>query len=138
MRDVMRSGLLISGMFRSGTTLLSRMFSAYPECLVVSDPFVYFFKAYRNFHLARVGAQGWLPDEPTPDYFGATHGDLLQPPHAVMRAAEKRGGIDGGEERAPGGQAGKSGKMRKHGRLPGKDRDGFLAFHMDRVPGAPG
>ncbi len=61
--------LLVQGMFRSGTTLLSRMLSARPENLLVTDPFVYFFKAYRNFQMERHAAGSWRPDEPTSDHF---------------------------------------------------------------------
>lgn len=74
----MTQDLLISGMFRSGTTLLSRMLSARPEYLIVSDPFVYFFKAYRDHHLQRAGATGWHPDEPTSDWFLSPHHGALQ------------------------------------------------------------
>ena len=72
----MTRGVLLSGMFRSGTTLASRILSASPRTLVVSDPFVYFFKAYRNFHLERAGATGWHPDEPTSDHFCSAHEDV--------------------------------------------------------------
>lgn len=68
--------LLLSGTYRSGTTLLSRMLSARPECLVVADPFVYFFKAYRNFHMERAGATGWHPDEPFSDHFLARNEEV--------------------------------------------------------------
>ncbi len=63
----MRS-IALSGMFRSGTTLLSRILSAHPQALVVADPAIYFFKAYRDHHLA---AAGWPidPERPTPDWF---------------------------------------------------------------------
>ncbi len=74
----MTANLLVSGMFRSGTTLLSRMVGAAPECLLVADPFVYFFKAYRNHHLERSGARGWHPDEPTSDLFLSPHRDVLR------------------------------------------------------------
>jgi len=45
------------------------MLSAQPENLIVTDPFVYFFKAYRNFHMTRHATSGWDPDEPTSDHF---------------------------------------------------------------------
>ncbi len=63
----MGTQLLIAGMFRSGTTLLSNLLSDHPQGLVVSDPFVYFFKHYRNLHLQKLGLSDWHPDEPTPD-----------------------------------------------------------------------
>ncbi|MFT7485644.1 MAG: hypothetical protein ACI9F9_001494 [Candidatus Paceibacteria bacterium] len=70
--------LLIAGMFRSGTTLLSRLLSDHPEGLVVSDPFVYFFKHYRNLHMRKLGLSDWHPDEPTPDYFGGARRKLFE------------------------------------------------------------
>ncbi|TDJ74615.1 MAG: sulfotransferase [Planctomycetota bacterium] len=76
--------LLLSGMFRSGTTLLSRMLGAGPECLVVADPFIYVLKAYRSFHLARAGATDWDPEEPTSDHFFARHADV----NAAILAAD--------------------------------------------------
>lgn len=76
--------LLIHGMFRSGTTLLSRMLGAAPGHLVVSDPFVYFFKAYRA-HLAELhGLREVDPDEPTSDHFLSTDQEL----HQVIAAAD--------------------------------------------------
>jgi len=74
----MTTQLLVAGMFRSGTTLLSNLLSDHPNGLVVSDPFVYFFKQYRNFHLAKLGLSDWKEDEPTPDYFGGVRGELLE------------------------------------------------------------
>lgn len=65
--------LFIHGMFRSGTTLLSRMLSAAPQNLFVTDPFVYFFKAYRDHHYRAAGARGWDPSEPTSDHFLSPH-----------------------------------------------------------------
>lgn len=60
--------LLVIGMFRSGTTLLSHILSAHPQMLVVSDPFIYFFKAYRSFLYQKKHAS-FHPDEPTSDFF---------------------------------------------------------------------
>jgi len=51
----MTRGLLISGMFRSGTTLLSRIISAHPHALAISDPFVYFYKVLRSSVTAAAG-----------------------------------------------------------------------------------
>lgn len=67
----MTRGLLISGMFRSGTTLLSRMISAHPRALAVSDPFVYFYKVLRSHIAAQEGlmidasapSSTWFDDE---------------------------------------------------------------------------
>ena len=38
----------ITGMFRSGTTLVSRMFHSHPEIACASDPFAPVFKMFRN------------------------------------------------------------------------------------------
>lgn len=70
--------LLIAGMFRSGTTLLSNLLSDHPEGLVVSDPFVYFFKHYRNLHMQKLGIADWDANEPTPDYFGGARRELFE------------------------------------------------------------
>jgi hypothetical protein len=40
--------VFISGMFRSGTTLISRMIQSHPEIACASDPFAPIFKAFRN------------------------------------------------------------------------------------------
>jgi hypothetical protein len=53
----MPANVLLSGVFRSGTTLLSRVLSAHPDALVVSDPSIYFFKAYRDFHFEQAGLE---------------------------------------------------------------------------------
>ena len=53
----MPDNVLLSGVFRSGTTLLSRVLSAHPDALVVSDPSIYFFKAYRDFHFEQAGLE---------------------------------------------------------------------------------
>lgn len=76
--------LLVAGMFRSGTTLLSRILSAHPRCLLVADPFVYFFKAYRNALLAGAGPTRCSPDEPTSDLFH-------DPEHGLWRELIERG-----------------------------------------------
>ena len=70
--------LFIHGMFRSGTTLLSRMLSAAPGHLFVTDPFVYFFKAYRNYHYTAAGARDWSPSDPTSDHFLSPHHEANQ------------------------------------------------------------
>lgn len=75
---MMNGSVLIAGMFRSGTTLLSSLLSDHPQCMVISDPFVYFFKLYRDFHLKALGLTDWQPAEPTPDYFGGARRDLFE------------------------------------------------------------
>jgi hypothetical protein len=44
----MSSNFLVSGMFRSGTTMLARMLHANPNIVCASDPFAPLFKSYRN------------------------------------------------------------------------------------------
>ena len=38
----------ISGMFRSGTTMIARMLHANPNIVCASDPFAPIFKSFRN------------------------------------------------------------------------------------------
>ena len=40
--------LFISGMFRSGTTLMARMINSHPNICLASDPYAPIFKCYRN------------------------------------------------------------------------------------------
>ncbi len=61
--------VLVHGMFRSGTTLVSRMLGAPRGNLVVADPFVYVFKAYRALLHERFGARSIRPEETTSDWF---------------------------------------------------------------------
>ena len=72
--------LLVSGMFRSGTTLVSRILSAHPAALVVSDPYVYFFKALRDHHRRALGL-GAMGGRPTPHWF-------LDPDQVVLQAIQ--------------------------------------------------
>jgi hypothetical protein len=47
--------LFVSGMFRSGTTLVARMLNAHPQVSFASDPYLPFFKTFRTFQAARKG-----------------------------------------------------------------------------------
>ena len=67
--------LYLNGMFRSGTTLMTQVLSAHPEMLVVGDPYVYFFKGYRNQFFEDHHQSNWIFDEPMPDYF---HDDKIE------------------------------------------------------------
>jgi len=60
--------LFVSGMFRSGTTLLGRMLNAHPRIAVASDPYLPFFKALRSREAADLGIAS-SPDEPLGDYY---------------------------------------------------------------------
>lgn len=76
MSKVPTSRVLVHGMFRSGTTLVSRMLGAPQGNLVVADPFVYVFKAYRALLHERFGARPITPEETTSDWF-------LDPDHGM-------------------------------------------------------
>lgn len=58
--------LLITGMFRSGTTFLARALNSHPEMIVASDPFFRFYRAGRNLSFQGTGFDMSLPME---DYF---------------------------------------------------------------------
>jgi len=60
--------VIVCGMFRSGTTLLSRSLSVHPEAVIVPDPYVYFFKGYYR-HLARQEGVAVDREETTSDFF---------------------------------------------------------------------
>ena len=57
---------------------MTKMLSAHPKALVISDPYVYFFKGYRNFHYARAGIVGFDPTGPMSDHFMDSHHDVLR------------------------------------------------------------
>jgi len=46
------NSFFITGMFRSGTTLISRMFQSHPEIACASDPYAPLFKEFRNQYAA--------------------------------------------------------------------------------------
>ena len=46
--------LLLTGMFRSGTTLFAYMLNANKNINLVSDPFAPFFKSFRNFYAKKI------------------------------------------------------------------------------------
>lgn len=75
---MMNSSIFLTGMFRSGTTLMSKILSAHPAMLVVSDPYIYFLKAYRNFLYEQYGGIHWHPDEPMSDYFCDKNYSILE------------------------------------------------------------
>jgi hypothetical protein len=68
--------LFVSGMFRSGTTLLARMLNAHPDIVLASDPFLPFLKQLRDELAAEVlPRQDVRPMAPLGDYF-ADAGEL--------------------------------------------------------------
>jgi hypothetical protein len=46
------NSFFITGMFRSGTTLISRMFQSHPEIACASDPYAPLFKEFRNQYIS--------------------------------------------------------------------------------------
>ncbi len=74
--------VLVLGMFRSGTTLVSRLLGGHPACRIVSDPYLYFFKAYRDFLASEIGFPV-NPEAPTPHFAFGKQRQLLE----VMESA---------------------------------------------------
>jgi len=60
--------LFVTGMFRSGTTLLGRMLNAHPQLAVASDPYMPFFKSFRSTVAACLG-QDIPAAAPLDDYY---------------------------------------------------------------------
>jgi len=65
----MQTLLFITGMFRSGTTLLSRIIQAHPDCCCANDPLLPFFKEIRNVVAKDNDVQLLRQDEPISDYY---------------------------------------------------------------------
>ncbi len=68
--------LFVSGMFRSGTTLLARMLDAHPRIALASDPYLPFFKAFRTRMAAGLGIVVDA-DAPLGDYYFSATGLAL-------------------------------------------------------------
>ena len=80
----MNSQFLVSGMFRSGTTMLARMLHSNPAIVCASDPFAPIFKSYRNAVSADLlGACD--ANAPLHDYY------LDRTQNALFQEAQKRG-----------------------------------------------
>src|SRR5688572_29832929 len=62
------ANFLVTGMFRSGTTLLARMLHANRNLICASDPFAPLFKSYRNLVGRRYRAE-FDADSPFHDYY---------------------------------------------------------------------
>ena len=77
----MTTNFLITGMFRSGTTMLARMLHANKNIVCASDPFAPIFKSFRNTVLL-ANMQTVDPDSPLHDYYFDTQPrktfDLIQ------------------------------------------------------------
>lgn len=62
--------VFITGMFRSGTTLIARMLHAHPQIAFASDPYARLFKAFRNSAVQSVLGAGQIdPAAPLDDYY---------------------------------------------------------------------
>lgn len=61
--------LFVTGMFRSGTTLIARMLASHPALAFASDPYAPLFKAIRNAVAARRAVESFNEDAPLDDYY---------------------------------------------------------------------
>ncbi len=62
--------VFVTGMFRSGTTLLARLLNAHSRIAFASDPFARLFKAFRNTVAAQTLPAGeWKAAAPLDDYY---------------------------------------------------------------------
>ena len=69
--------LFVTGMFRSGTTLLAKMLDAHGEICCANDPYLPLFKEFRNEIEAQDKTPGYL-NRPLDDYyFDAYYNDLM-------------------------------------------------------------
>jgi hypothetical protein len=64
----MSGNFLITGMFRSGTTMLARMMHSNPNVVCASDPFAPIFKSYRNV-VAKTIEDKFDENSPLNDYY---------------------------------------------------------------------
>jgi len=63
------NSFFITGMFRSGTTLISRMFQSHPEIACASDPYAPLFKEFRNQHVSNLKDFVLESESPHDDYY---------------------------------------------------------------------
>ena len=61
--------LFVTGMFRSGTTLIARMLASHPAIAFANDPYAPLFKALRNAVAARETCEAFDSDAPLDDYY---------------------------------------------------------------------
>lgn len=65
-----RRFVFLTGMFRSGTTLLARMLNAHPRVVIASDPYFQLLKAFRNTVVKEVcGERNLDGNAPLDDYY---------------------------------------------------------------------
>ena len=70
---VKKSSILLFGMIRSGTTLLSKALSAHPKMEVASDPYLQYFKYFRNEIFLANGFKDYDKNYPISDNFLSPH-----------------------------------------------------------------
>ncbi|WP_163538895.1 sulfotransferase [Gracilibacillus sp. YIM 98692] len=73
---------IITGMPRSGTTLISRILDAHPNSIAPPDPYFGFFREFRNALFEELGID-YNKEEPLHDYF---YGNNTHKKHAIMNA----------------------------------------------------
>ena len=84
-------GFLVTGMFRSGTTMIARMLHTNPEIVCASDPFLPIFKAFRNHHALKLD-KAYDPASPFHDYY---FDDLQQKIYRSQAAGSFDAGVEG-------------------------------------------
>lgn len=72
-----RTPFLISGMYRSGTTLLTKMLNAHPACCGVDDPFFQFFKAFRNELAVELYCGDFDLQSPIDEHFDSPYPEVI-------------------------------------------------------------
>jgi hypothetical protein len=60
--------VFVTGMFRTGTTLLGRLLNSHREISIATDPYKAFFKTFRN-EIAQINNIDVKPDSPFNDYY---------------------------------------------------------------------
>lgn len=71
--------ILLTGVFRSGTTLLAKLLTFHPRILLATDAYLFYFRQVRNYWYRQKAEGPWDPDEPMADNF-------LHPNHEAARA----------------------------------------------------
>lgn len=62
--------VFVTGMFRSGTTLMARMLNSHPQIAFASDPYFPIFKAFRNAVIEQMSIEGNIDySAPLDDYY---------------------------------------------------------------------
>jgi len=56
--------VLITGMFRSGTTLMSKLLTFHPNIMMAGDAGLFFFRHFRNHWYEQAAKAPWKPDDP--------------------------------------------------------------------------